>query len=289
MSVRTPDLDAEQELDLRRYWGALVVRWWLVLAGLVAGGLIGYIASLGSGSSYSAQAIVYLGQPLSPSGGAQLQSLATNPSTVRSIVHSEVVLRRVAHHSGLSVARLRTGTSANPVAGAIVKAGQTPLVAIGVKGSPPRKVADAANLFAQVVVDNVSGYVSGKIASLGAQIRQDQAEEEALRTRLAAISQALAQKNGLSTTEQLIVSGQAATAEQQLGVTQQDESQARQLLSLAENVEKSRIVTPAVPTKATAKSRRNYVVVGAFIGLILGVLAALSWEPALRAARRPAT
>jgi hypothetical protein len=204
-------------------------------------------------------------------------------------VHSESVVRRVAHESGLSVARLRTGTSANAVAGAIVKAGQTPLVAIGVKGSPPRKVAIAANLFARIVVENVSGYVAGKIASLGAQIRQDQAEEEALRTRLAAISQALAQKNGLSTIDRLIVSGQAATAEQQLGVTQQDESQARQLLSLAENVEKSRIVTPAVPTKATAKSRRNYVVVGVFIGLILGVLAALAWEPAVQATRRPAT
>ena len=286
---RTPDLDAEQEPDLRRHWGAVVARWWLVLAGLLAGGLIGYVASLGSGSSYSAQAVVYLGQPLSPSGGAQLQSLATNPSAVRSIVSSEGVVRRVAHESGLSAARLRAGTSANAVAGAIAKAGQTPLVAIGVQGSPPRKVADAANLFARIVVENVSGYVAGKIASLQAQIRQDQAEEAALRNRLAAISQALAAKNGLSTTERLIVSGQAANTEQQLGVTQQDESQARQLLSLAQNVEKSRIVTPAVATKATAKSRRNYVVVGLFFGLILGVLAALAWEPVLGAARRPAT
>jgi uncharacterized protein involved in exopolysaccharide biosynthesis len=289
VSVRSPDLDAEQELDLRRYWGAVVTRWWLVLAGLLAGGLIGYIASLGAEASYSAQAVVYLGQPLSPGGGAQLQSLATNPSTVGSIVRSEAVVRRVAHETGLSPGRLRRGTSTNPVSGALVKAGQTPLVAIGVKGSPPRKVADAANLFAQIVVENVSGYVAGKIASLRAKIRQDQAEETALRNRLAAISRALSQKNALSTTDQLIISGQAATTEQQLGSTQQDEAQAGQLLSLAQNVEKSRIVTPAVPTKATAKSRRNYVVVGVFIGLILGLLAALAWEPTLRATRRPAS
>lgn len=289
MSVRSPDLDAEQELDLRRYWGAVVTRWWLVLAGLLAGGLIGYIASLGAEASYSAQAVVYLGQPLSPGGGAQLQSLATNPSTVRSIVRSEAVVRRVAHETGLSPGRLRRGTSTNPVSGALVKAGQTPLVAIGVKGSPPRKVADAANLFAQIVVENVSGYVAGKIASLRGKIRQDQAEEAALRNRLAAISRALSQKNALSTTDQLIISGQAATTEQQLGSTLQDEAQAGQLLSLAQNVEKSRIVTPAVATKATAKSRRNYVVVGVFIGLILGLLAALAWEPTLRATRRPAS
>ncbi|HEY2937862.1 MAG TPA: Wzz/FepE/Etk N-terminal domain-containing protein, partial [Gaiellaceae bacterium] len=243
MSVRSPDLDAEQELDLRRYWGAVVTRWWLVLAGLLAGGLIGYIASLGAEASYSAQAVVYLGQPLSPGGGAQLQSLATNPSTVRSIVRSEAVVRRVAHETGLSPGRLRRGTSTNPVSGALVKAGQTPLVAIGVKGSPPRKVADAANLFAQIVVENVSGYVAGKIASLRGKIRQDQAEEAALRNRLAAISRALSQKNALSTTDQLIISGQAATTEQQLGSTLQDEAQAGQLLSLAQNVEKSRIVT----------------------------------------------
>ena len=49
MSTRTrePDLEAEQEVDLGRYARAVVVRWWLPVAGLVAGAIVGYLISLG--------------------------------------------------------------------------------------------------------------------------------------------------------------------------------------------------------------------------------------------------
>jgi len=40
--------------------------------------------------------------------------------------------------------------------------------------------------------------------------------------------------------------------------------------------------------KTTARSRRNTVIVAALIGLLLGVFAALLWEPAGRIIRRPA-
>jgi hypothetical protein len=288
VSVRPPDLDAEQELDLGRLWGVVAARWWLPAAGLVVGAILGYLVALGGGATYKAQAIVFLGQPLSPSGNVQIQSLATNPSTVRQIVRSEINVRRVARAVGLPARRLRGTVGVTPISGAIARLGQTPLVAISVKGTPPAKIADAANRFAGIVVSGVSSYVGTKIGALQAQIGQDVVEETALRARIATINAALAKKGALSTTEQLIVSGQAAAAEQQLGITQQDESQARQLLSLARNVERSRIVTPAVPAKTSARSSRTSLVVGAFIGLILGVLAALLWAPLLRAARRPA-
>ena len=46
--------------------------------------------------------------------------------------------------------------------------------------------------------------------------------------------------------------------------------------------------TFAVATKTTARSRRNTVVVAALIGLLLGIFAALLWEPAARVVRRTA-
>lgn len=76
-----PDLDAEREVDLRSYWDRIAAHWWLLLVGLAAGLVIGYLISLGGSQVYKAKATVYLGQPLSGSG-IQVQSQATNPSTV---------------------------------------------------------------------------------------------------------------------------------------------------------------------------------------------------------------
>ena len=65
---------------------------------------------------------------------------------------------------------------------------------------------------------------------------------------------------------------------QQLGLSQ-DRFGIRQQLTLAQDIELSRIVSPAAAEKAAGPSRRTAVVIGAFIGLIVGILAALVWEP----------
>ena len=283
--MTTPDLDAEQELDLGRLWAALIARWWLPAAGLLAGAILGYLVSLGGGATWRAQAVVFLGQPLSPSGNAQIQSLATNPSTVRQIVHAESTIRKVSSHTGLKPGVLRTGISTQTVAGAVAKQGQTPLVANSVKGSPPRKIAAAANELAKIVVSGVSGYVSTKISGLQNQIASDQSEIDSIDARLKAYDAVLPKA---SQTDKLIILTQAGLAEQRRGIVEQDLTQSRDLLSLAKNVEASRVVTHAAAQKVSARSRRNALVVGAFIGLILGLLAALLWEPAVRAARRSA-
>src|ERR687885_2589644 len=83
-----PDIDAEEELELGRYWNALLARWWLPLAGLIAGIVLGYLLSLGGKQVYEAKATIYLGQPLSIVGTTQIQSISTNPSAVRQVVLS---------------------------------------------------------------------------------------------------------------------------------------------------------------------------------------------------------
>src|ERR687896_2730394 len=98
------DLEAEQEVDFRRYWNLVLARWWLPALGLVAGIVGGYALALGGGDVYRAEAVVYLGQPFTPNGGAPVPGLATNPSTVNEIVHSENVIQEVDRLSGMNLA-----------------------------------------------------------------------------------------------------------------------------------------------------------------------------------------
>jgi hypothetical protein len=263
-SPSTPDLDAEAEVDLGRYARALAARWWLLLAGLVAGAAIGYVVSLGGSQVYRAQAVVYLGQPLGPFGGNQIQSVNTNPSAARAILKSESVVRRVAAISGMTVAQLRAGISANAVQGNVAKLGQTPLVVVAVKGPQPAKLTRADNELAKILVSRLSGYANNKIATFSAQLEQDNKTIDQVTTALGSA--------GLSFTNALLL-------QLRLSQLQTDKTQATQLLSLARNVEAPRILSRAAAQKTTARSHRNSTVVGGLIGLILGGIAALLWEP----------
>jgi len=270
--MATADLDAEREVDLRSYFNALMVRWWLPVAGLVAGIAIGLLVSLGGNQVWTANTTVYLGQPLSPTGGVQIQSDATNPSKVGVLIHSEANLRRAAHAAGMPVSKLRGHVSSRPVSGALTKLGQTPFVQISVTGSAPRHVQIAANTLAQIVVKDASRYADKLIASWQAQVS---AYTESLKT----IDQQL-KGGGLSATDKLIVSIQRAQITDQI-------TTATQQLAVAQEVERGKQETFAAATKTTAKSRRNTVIVAALIGLLLGIFAALLWEPVVRVVRRP--
>src|SRR5581483_7163948 len=96
-----PELDAEQEIDVRRYGALLAARWWLLAAGAVAGIVVGYLLALGGGTVWKAQALMTLGQPYTPSFGAPVQSYGTNPRAVNEIVRSESALKQAARVSGM--------------------------------------------------------------------------------------------------------------------------------------------------------------------------------------------
>src|SRR5438105_9972482 len=97
MPVAPPELDEEQEVDLNRYWSALVARWWLAVVGLVVGVVIGALAWVGSGSGgFRSQAIIYLGQPLFPGTTTPTFPVGTNFKFVDQLIHSNAVLRQAA-------------------------------------------------------------------------------------------------------------------------------------------------------------------------------------------------
>jgi hypothetical protein len=281
-----PELDAERDVDLHRHWDSVTTHWWLPVVGLVGGIIVGYLISLGGAQVYKAKATVYLGQPLSQ-GGVQVQSQATNPSTVRQIVTAESTIQRVARDAGLRAGQLRGRVSTQAVTGNISRLGQNPLVAITVTGHARRPVARAANDLARAVVfsDALAGYSKTKIENLQLQVDTEKTTLDALNKSIKDQQRALSNASGLSTTDRLILGNQLNSLQQQLLTTTDLLTTNQQQLALAKDVEAPQITTLAAATKTTARSRRNTVVVAALIGLLLGIVAALFYEPATRTVR----
>jgi transposase-like protein len=286
---RLPAPEEEREVDLGRHWRTLTTHWWLPAAGLAAGIVIGYLISLGGAQVYKAKAVVYLGQPLSQ-GGVQVQSQATNPSTVRQIVTAESTIQAVARKIGVKPGQLRGHISTQAVTGNISRLGQNPLVAINVTGQLRRRVAAAANQLALTVVNSpaLAGYSKTKIENLQLQVDSEKSALSQLDTSIKAQQEALGAGSSLSTTDRLIALGQLnGFLQQRLTIVDQLTSNQQQL-ALAKDVEAPQITSVAAATKTTARSRRNTVLVSALIGLLLGIVAALAYEPALRTVRRNA-
>ena len=264
------DPEAEQEVDFARYVRLLGSRWWLLVAGLVVGAVIGYLVALGGNQVYSATATVYLGQPYSPTGGNPVNTPQTNPSSVGQVVNNQAVANTVANLCHLqSAALFKKGISTQAVAsGASTKGGGastvSPLVKVSVQSKKGKVAACAANELAAEVVKKLGVYPAAKIKNLTAQIALDNQD-------IQSIQAALASPN-FSDTDKLIL--QTTLRSDQL-----DKTTNAQLLLLAKTVESPYVLASAASNKITARSRRNTVVIGALIGLILGALAALLWEP----------
>jgi hypothetical protein len=265
---RGPDPEAEQEVDFARYVRLLGSRWWLLAAGLVVGAVIGYLISLGGSQVYSATATVYLGQPYTPPGSALIQDPQTNPSSVGEIVNSQAAKDAVARLCKTSPKTFQKGISTQAVAsGASTKGGAAavnPLVRVSVQSKKGKVAACAANGLAAAVSKALGVYPAAKIANLKAQILSD---DQGIKS----IQQAIA-GGGITDTDKLILL-------QTLRNYQTDKTTNSQLLLLATKVESPYVLAHAASNKITARSRRNTVVISALIGLILGALVALLWEP----------
>jgi hypothetical protein len=280
-----PNLDDEREIDLRSYLSTLMLRWWLPAAGLVGGVVIGLLISLGGNQVWTARTTIYLGQPLSPTGAVQIQSPATNPSVVGTIIHSRGAQVAAARQAGLPVGKLSGHVSSKPISGYLAKLGQTPLVQISVSGSSPRKIQLAANALARIVIKNTSHYVTTKVTSLKAQLDGYAKTLSTIDRTIAGLTKATG-GSGLSTTDRLIASIELSSLTLQRSQVVDSQATAQQQLQVAQGVERGQVEASGV-TKTTARSRRNTVIVAALLGLLLGIFAALLWDPVARVVRRP--
>ena len=271
---RLPELEPEEEVEVGRYWRAIVARWWLVAAAVALGVLAGYLLARGGDQVYEATATIYLGQPLSPSGNAQIQSLATNPATV-----SEIVRR----HPLADQVRVSTTTTST---GATARQGINPLVVISVRGDSRRETGQAAATLADDVVAQVSGYVDEKISALEERLEGQNRELSSIERRLDELQRQVAGGRNLSSVERLTLMTLAGFGEQRRGQLLEERTDTQQLLTLAQNVERSQVVRASAAREVSARSPRSSMLVGGLIGLLAGAILALLWEPLV--ARRPA-
>ena len=132
-----PELDAEGEVDFGRYARAVLGKWWLLLLGVLVGGALGFLYGQGGGSTYQAQATVYLGQPLSPTGTA-VATLASDPSGVATLARSQAIVNDVAAEVGMPARRLRRGITAAILGERNRQTTNVALVGITVRGNNAR-------------------------------------------------------------------------------------------------------------------------------------------------------
>lgn len=291
-TVRDPD--AEREIDLASAWERLTTRWWLPVAGLAVGAIVGLLLALSGGSVYQARTIIYLGQPFAPLGGGQIVSLATNPRTVNEVVHSEAAMKAASDKSGVPLRRLRSSVSVKEIIAPGQTRTTTPLVEIGVKASRRHNAETAADVLARRVVSAVSVFVVDKVKNLEQQVNVAETQLRAVNQRIQTAQeqqQSVTGDRSLSPELRLLailnLNSVIATADARRTALQEQLYNSQQLLNLAKNVEESRVVEPAVAAKSTARSNRTSFIVGALIGLIIGAIAALIVEPLV--ARRRAS
>jgi capsular polysaccharide biosynthesis protein len=262
------DPEAEQEVDFARYARMLLKRWWLVLIGVVAGAVIGFLLSLGGAKVYSAQATIYLGQPYN--GTTPIITLQNQPSVVGQIANSQAVDAKVATQCKTSVESFRKGISVQKVASASSSSSKTsgaiqanPLTTVTVQTAKGKVAACAANALARAAVAGIAAYPLAQIALYTRHVAADNAAINSINAAIADPS---------------VTGTDKAVLQQSLRSDQADLSTYSQLLLVAQQVEMPKVTIVAVAHQITAQSSRNTVLIAALIGLILGIIAALLWD-----------
>ena len=280
----TRDLDAEREVDLARWRKSLVNLWWIPVAGLVLGAIVGLLYSFRGGSTYKASALISLGQPTSP-GGALVNSYGTNPRAVSQITSSAAVQDQAASRADMHASALRGHVSVAQVGSATGTgaARATPLISLTVTGSHPVNVSAAANVLANVVVQKTTAsYVGVKIRTFQTTLRSVDGQLISINTRLRALTQALKAAGNLDPLQKLVIVSEEDNAEARQGNLIAQQEALQQQLAFAQEVESAKVVVPAKATKSTARSRSTSLVVGALIGLILGAIVAIVADGRIR-------
>jgi capsular polysaccharide biosynthesis protein len=282
------DLAVEREIDLSHWRTALLERWWIVVAGLVAGAVVGGVYSLSGGSLWEASVLLVPSQAFSPSGAAVL-SYQSSPRAIDALAKQESMLEQVAKVSHVSVAELRNHVATSTVstgASASTASRGSQLIKITVQVSRKIAAADAANALGRLIAAQSTGpYVMESIKVLNEDLQSAQTALAALTPQIDAFNKVLATQS-LDPFDKLILETQLQNAIARQGnLNDKIETETQQLV-LANQIEKARVISPAAAQKTTARSRRTSVVFGALIGLIIGVIAALVVDTRATRARR---
>jgi capsular polysaccharide biosynthesis protein len=289
-----PEFDVEQEVDFGRYVRTVLRRWWLLVVGVVVGALIGLAVATTKSRPYEATTLVYLGQPYA--NGAPLQSLNTKLAFVSELIVARTTLATVSAKTGVSPGIIESRVSVQPVAG--ISRGKVeqpaPIVAVTVKRLPAKVAAAVANAEGAVLQRNFSSYVNQKMRTYQVRLKRLDGRITATQKVIDAAQKEEASviaNHALPETEKLLLLAHYDNVINQntvrLNQLEADQISSGDVITLADQIEKARVLEPAKVHRAAAPSRRTSVLIGAFVGLLVAIIAALLWDPVLRRVRTP--
>lgn len=270
----------EREVDLARWRHSIVAHWWLPVAGLVVGAIVGVLFSLRGSTSYSASALISLGQPVSP-GGTLINSFGQNPRAISEITSSAAAQEQAANRADMRRGGLRGNVSIAQVGSATgtSAARATPLISLTVTGKHPVNAAAAANALADIVVQQTTAsYVGVKIRTFRTTLAHVVRQLASVNKRLAIITAAERASKNLDPLQQLVVVSQEDNAETRLGNLIAQQETLQQQLAFATQVESAKVVEPARAVKTSPRSRTSSLVIGALIGLLIGAILAIAGD-----------
>lgn len=281
------------EVPLSDYAGRVARNWYVVVVAVAVAVLLVVLHAVGTGKQSQAQATVYLGTPLTPTGGSsQNFTYATNPASAQAYLHTDAVLNEAASKAGiksgaalhkhLSVTALQTTTSKTT--------GQTPNIQITVQGPFKRTSAvTAVKSLGDSLITWANKYQTAKANALAAQIATDKATIATLQSTLnTAQTQLKRMGRSASSTDQatmaVLLSTISDTGDRidtvSFQLTQNEIFQAS-----ATNAEDASYVQTPSGGKVSATNHKSSLIVAVFAGMIVGVILALLWDAVRRRPR----
>lgn len=268
-----------QEVDLGRYVRRVLAYWWIVVICVIAGIVIGLTRSTTTKATFQASTVVAIGQPLTPSGGLVAGAPQANTALPATILKEQGTQDTATKAAGLKEGALVGHVSTQVVQSSAKSANVTPLVTITVDGPWGKDpVARAADALASVLVQQTSTYQLQQEKLLQAQLSgiQQRIDElqKASATALAAIGKLGSSPTdaALSTVYQNVIDSNNSL---EFGL-RGNVTAAQGSLSLVQEIEMSRVQSPARGRAINAQTKHASLVVSALLGLLVGVAAALA-------------
>lgn len=293
----SPPPSPAREVRVTDYARRAARRWYvIVVAVVVAVGLVFLHAVSGSRNQSTATASVYLGQPLGPGGSSVITNTPlTNPQIAVTYVKSTSTLAQAAKAAQLTASKLKSHVSVlatNPSTGGTAgsqnkSSSGAATISITVEGPWSRqRVQAAAERLATLLITYENRYTKIKKSQLGDRIAAEKTEISGLQATVDRATNALKaiDSSGLSAVDKATTSaawGQVlGTATQQLGDVSTQLSDDQIEIAAVDSIESSQFISHATGRQVSAIKRRSSIIVAAFIGLVVGVALALLWDAA---------
>lgn len=243
--------------------------WWLIALGAVLGLVVGVVARGGDGTRYQASATVYLGQPVGQNG-ALLETISSKAATGIQLATGEEAVKKAAKAADVSSARIRRGLTVAAVSSPLASKLASPpsIMKVTVRDSD-RGVAQAATVaISEHLLEESGEYAQQKMKDVESEI-------DSLEGVLASLTK---QRSGA-------LSSTAGTRDDEILVTVLNSSiastrvqlaDARTQLTIARELEQSRIIDAPSASKVSTAERGSSLVVAALVGAIVGALIAFA-------------